>query len=235
MKQVADLPEVLHAFRAGCAHGEAATQSQLDALADEWQDRREDLRPGEADETFALVDVEGNLTGLVAPRWLCHLVGLRHRCVHVLLTWRSPSLGRVLVLQVRNWTKSDSPGHLDISAAGHNKGLVSSEQTAYEELDEELGLSRGALQDGYLSHKGGYASYREHPPKNFHNAQWCEIYTGRLTTEGLEQITFRDSEVVGLYLCPMAQLPSLLEQTELSIADALRNTGPRCCSVGGSE
>jgi len=138
----------------------------------------------------------------------------------------------VLVAQVRSWDKNDSPGHLDISAAGHNKALTSSEQTAYEELEEELGLGRDALQGGYLSHKGGYASYVERPEDNFYNAQWCEIYTGRLTTEGLERITFRDAEVVGLYLCPISRVPSLLTQTQLPIASALKNTVPRCLPAG---
>ncbi len=221
-----DLRE-LDAARKKLRRGDGATQAELDALVERWQPHRESLRPGEADEAFALVDTEGGLTSLSAPRWLCHLLGLRHRCVHVLLMWLSPGLGHVFVFQVRSWTKNDAPGQLDISAAGHNKDDDGSDQTAYDEMCEELGLTRTDLEDRALAYRDGYESYNELVDANFYNSQWCEVYVGEIVPSGLERIHFRDSEVVGVYLCPVEQASNLLEQDTLRIANALKNTLPR--------
>ena len=201
--------------------GDGATQKQLDAICARWSPYKGHLRPGEKDEILPLVDTRGEPTHLRAPRWLCHLLGLRHCCAHVLLQWQSTGLGRVFVLQIRSWTKSSFAGHLDISVGGHVSENAPPEETAYREMQEELGLTRDDLQNGALIFRQGYASYDENPEEHSYNAEWRQVYSGAITAAGLDGIRFDDREVAGLYLCPEAEAGNLLEQKQLPIASGL--------------
>jgi hypothetical protein len=106
-------------LRLGLAHGKAAAQSELDAVIAELAPAKPSLRPKDKVERLPLFDDAGKKLGTQAPRWLCHVLALRHRCAHVLLVWHSPTIGDALVLQIRNWDKDDSPGCVDISVGGH--------------------------------------------------------------------------------------------------------------------
>jgi 8-oxo-dGTP pyrophosphatase MutT (NUDIX family) len=218
----------LNDLRRSLRRGDNATQAQLDTLGAQWTPYREHLQPGEKDELLRLVDPAGHLTQLSAPRWLCHLLGLRHCCAHVLLCWQSAGLGRVFVLQVRSWTKSSYAGHLDISVGGHVSGDFAPEQTAYQEMAQELGLERADLQDGTLVFKKGYESFDQPPEGYTCNVEWRAVYTGAITTAELEKIRFADQEVVGLYLCPEAEAGNLLQQKQLPIASGLEFSLPHC-------
>ena len=94
IKELQELNELRHSLR----RGDSATQAQLEALSTQWVPHRQRLQPGEKDERLPLVDAEGRFTHLAAPRWLCHLLGLRHCCAHVLLCWQNSGNGRVFVL-----------------------------------------------------------------------------------------------------------------------------------------
>ncbi len=220
----------LDSIRKQLNHGDSVTQDQLDRLLAEIKDRKELLRKNEKDESFTLVNNKGEFLDLSAPRWFCHLVGLRHKSVHVLLQWQSPGLGKVFVLQVRSWTKSDSPGHLDISVGGHviGRGPVITLVSAYREMEEELGITKADLRNGELDYKKGYESHEERPKDNFYNTEWRDVYVGEITTASLDKIRFNDNEVVGLYLCPESQAQHLLEQKLLPIASALKYSLPYC-------
>lgn len=218
------------AVRVRLNHGDNATQAQLDSICEELKEIREKLRPKEKDEAFHLVNNKGIDTSLVAPRWLCHFLGLRHRSVHILLKWKSPRLGSVFVLQVRNWGKSDSPGHLDISVGGHvtidekNNAII----TAYKEMNEELGISKEDLIDRELVFCKGYEYFNKRDDENFYNNEWREIYVGEFTTSGFDKIRFNDKEVVGIYLCPEYEAKKLLSQKLIPIASALEKSLPFC-------
>lgn len=219
----------LRTLRMQLAKGDQATQEQLDALSQAWKARKDLLLPGEKEERFTLVDGAGNPKPLTAPRWLCHLLGLRHRSAHILLRWQSPGLGRLLLLQVRSWSKTDSPGHLDISVGGHVVGDTAPEKTAYQELKEELGVTRADLKGGRLIYCTGYESTPEPETDSlFHNVEWCDVYAGELTTEGFLNMNFEDNEVVGLYLCPELEALNLLEQERIPLASALKNSLRPC-------
>lgn len=210
--------------------GDNARQGNIDEFTRQWAQYRTILKPNENDEALTLVDSTGDFTGVTAPRWVCHLLGLRHKGVHILLRWNRPGPGNVFVFQVRSWNKSDSPGHLDISAAGHDTGggVVSSIETAYREMEEELGLTKMELKGHQLIYKKGYESYDEKKSEHFFNAEWRDLYIGEITTEGLEKIQFLDHEVVGIYLCPENEAENLINQKKIPIANALKLSLPYC-------
>ncbi len=214
----------LQRLRWELAGGAGATQRQLDEIGGRWEECREALRPGEKDERLDLVDAAGNTVDLTAPRWLCHVLGLRHRSTHVLLWWSSPALGRVFVLQVRSWGKELMAGQLDISVGGHVVAGAGAEATAYAEMDEELGLGRQHVRGGELAYYRGHESRTE--ADDYCDLEWCEVYGGEINTEGLERIHFKDGEVVGLYLCPEAEIGGLLEQKIIPVASGLAYSLP---------
>ncbi|MEZ0228484.1 MAG: hypothetical protein ACAI25_07645 [Planctomycetota bacterium] len=83
------------------------------ALVAEWSHLR---RPSpSAEEPFPLLDARFEERGLAAPRWLCHLLGLRHASAHVVLV--APN--GLVVLQKRSRAKDTAPGLLDTSVGGH--------------------------------------------------------------------------------------------------------------------
>jgi len=217
----------LRMLRSKLSYGDNTTQSELDLL----HDRLSAYKPlaDAADEIFSLVDSQGKITELKASRWLCHLLGLRHKSVHVLLQWQSPSMGNVFIFQVRSWRKSDSPGHLDISVGGHVTADTVSPlgvDSAYREMKEELGLDRNDLIDKELLFRAGYKSYDQDESQGFYNAEWRDVYVGVL--ENLNKLGFSDGEVVGLYLCPESEAENLLSQTFIPLASALRLSLPLC-------
>ena len=222
----------LRDLRSKLKHGDNTTQSELDLL----HNKLNAYKPlaDAADEIFSLVDSQGKITELSASRWLCHLLGLRHRSVHVLLQWQSPSMGNVFILQVRSWQKSDSPGCIDISVGGHVTTDIASSlvvDSAYREMKEELGLDRQNLIGKELLFQTGYESYDENENGNFYNAEWRAVYLGRLLTENFNKLKFSDKEVVGLYLCQESEAKNLLSQTVIPIASALKLSLPFCLQL----
>jgi len=205
------------------------TQNAIDELTMALTPLREVLRPGENDELFAIVDQDGNSTGLSVPRWICHSIGLRHRVVEIMLTWRSLRLGDVYLLQMRSWSKSNSPGHLDISVAGHVKGASqdSIRVSAMDEMHEELGLTTDQIIGGRLQFRCEYNHDDNVPSINFYNSERRIVFMADVTTEVFNSIEFRDKEVVGLYLCPKCEARNLLAQKHIPLSSALLNTLPR--------
>lgn len=209
--------------------GDNARQVDLDRFVAKWGNYKDVLRPNEKAEEFTLVNKEGGFLDLTASRWLCHLLNLRHKSVHILLKWKNPGLEDVFVLQIRDWNKSDSPGHLDISVGGHVVGgdVSNSIESAYRELEEELGISKAELRDGKLSFASGYESTDEREEDHFYNTEWRDVYLGEINTDGLEKIKFSDKEVVGIYLCPEYDSRNLLNQKIIPIASALKLSLPK--------
>ena len=83
---------------------------------------------------------------LLAARWLCHLVGLRHRTVEIFLDLAGVGDGHTLV-QVRGMDKVIAPGAFDIPCAGHASGAEFSEEALRHELGDELNLALEDLED----------------------------------------------------------------------------------------
>jgi isopentenyldiphosphate isomerase len=221
------------ALRADLNKGEDASQPQLDELAAAWIDR---VRPaGKETEPLVLADCRGRVLQPVrqAPRWLCHLLALRHRCAHVLLWWDSPKLGRVFVCQVRSWHKIDYPGFVDISVGGHVVGQRDPRQAAFAEMHEEIGVAADDLVGGDLTFVSGYDCYHESHKRPFYDAEWRDVYVGQVRS--LDAVGFTDGEVVGIYLCPHTGARDLLAQEKIPVANGLRLSLPVCLeALGGS-
>lgn len=191
-------------------------------------------RSREPAENLVVMSNDGTPTSLVAPRWLCHLLGLRHATSHILLTWRSTSMGEVLLLQVRSWTKEHAPGHLDISVGGHVTQGSSPETTAYAEMSQELGIDRGDLANGRLRCIGAYGHFNEKAGESFYNAEWRTIYAGELLPGSLSKVNFRDGEAAGLYLCPRPEASAVLQQTLIPMTTSLQRSLPLWLGQGES-
>jgi hypothetical protein len=196
---------------------------------------RDKLQPDDKEEALAIVDRNGNLMKdadgklFQVPRWLCHLLRLRHRCAHALLIWPSPELGDMYLLQIRDWNKYDSPGRLDISVGGHVQGIDTPEETVYAEMNEEFNLTRSDLEGGKLEQVAGY-EYNEsaRQQRNFYNTEWRVVYVGRLLPDSLKRIRFKDKEVAGFTLIPASEAQALLAQQVIPLASALRESLPKC-------
>jgi hypothetical protein len=181
-------------LRVSLAHGKAVPQSQLDTVVAELAPMKPSLRPGDKVEPLPLYDETGQCIGTQAPGWLCHVSDLRHRCAHVLLVWRSPTMGDALVLQIRNWDKDDSPGRVDISVGGHMTVADSTaEEAALAKMVQETGLLTNDL-EGPLEYVGGYAFDEERPSDNFFNSEWRDVYVAKVRHDRFGAIQFPDGE-----------------------------------------
>jgi isopentenyldiphosphate isomerase len=201
-------------------------QAEITHLAEIWRAR---LLPGDVEEElFDVCDARGNLTGITAPRWLCHLLGLYHRATHIML--RSPQ--NLLVLQVRSPGKADWPDHIDTSVGGHVRAGQSFLDAGIAEMEQELGLPRDnlarCLVGGKLTPIGKPYERTDYHPGTppFRNNQFSQIYAGQLTPDGFARIRFRDGEVSALYLCDDAEARRLLA-AGTRIAPGLAHSLPR--------
>jgi 8-oxo-dGTP pyrophosphatase MutT (NUDIX family) len=218
----------LDRLRKALQHGKQATQEQIDDLCRAWEPR---IRPARKDrELLTVVDDRGQPyhPQRLAPRWLCHLLGLRHRCAHVVLRWQSPSLGKTYILQVRGWDKDYLPGYLDTAIGGHIVGHASPEETAYQEMQEELGIARDDLVGQRILPVGEYTTLDDHRA-DFYDVEWHVVYLGEVYD--LDGIRFADGEVVGMYLCPASEVENLVRQEILPVPQILRVILPDCLEL----
>ena len=183
---------------------------------------RSKILANEKEETFDLLDDKGQTTGVTASRWLCHLIGFPHKSANILFKWTSPKLGSVFILQVRSWEKSDAPGAVDLSIGGHVTAGKTVLETAYQEMEEEMGISIHDVVNQQLENLGGKFTYTAKPEFQFYNHEWSELYLAELKTDALEKIYFQDGEVVGLYFCPEKEAINLLKKSRFPLATALQ-------------
>ncbi|MBC7526269.1 MAG: NUDIX domain-containing protein [Chthonomonadaceae bacterium] len=214
----------IHAIFHSLKRGDRLTQSETDALETQW----EPLISPSQKERFALCLSNGEPTGTLAPRWLCHLVGLRHRAVEIALLTESG----LIALQRRSITKSDGAGALDMSVAGHVVEYDAFLTSAWKEIEEEIGLSE-ARKSEWLIEKDliplGEPYLCLHPeptrvPPQY-NSEVRQIYVGTLTGTALGAMRFADGEAEGMMFVTPEVAWRLL--TEEEIASGMRYTLPR--------
>ena len=215
-------------LRDSLAHGATVNQLELDTVIEELNPQKASLRPKDKEELLPLFDTNGKALDTFVPRWICHVLALRHRCAHVLLIWRSQAMGDTLILQIRSWDKDDSPGRLDISVGGHMTANVA-EVTALAEMLQETNLTIDDLEGSTLHLIVGYPFDEEpRPAENFYNSEWRDVYVGYMKHDGLERIKFPDGEVAGIMLLPLKDAQQLLQQHILPMASALTHSLPVC-------
>jgi isopentenyldiphosphate isomerase len=205
--------------------GAPLTQPQVDALIQRWQPIVCPLPKHQ--EPFDLVTCDGETIGVIAPRWLCHLLGLCHRAVHLAL--RTPQ--DWLALQVRGW-QVDGPGLLDLSVTGHVRAGLSWQEAIQCEAAEELGLdltpAAGMLTPAGLAAVGSpYRHYEVdsvNPP--VHSCHITQIFTATLTPVGLASLRFADGEVIGLYLASFDGVDRMTKETPDRLAPGLVQSWP---------
>lgn len=168
---------------------------------------------------------EGEWAGvpvLLAARWLCHLVGLRHGTVEIFID--PPGLAGHTLVQVRGIDKFEAPGAFDIPSAGHVDGVDSAEESLAKELREELNLTLDQLEELRL-----LARYNSYPPERDEDAgaalsvnnEHRVLYRARLKPEAAAGIRFSDGEVAGLAVFSVAELRALARRYPERIASGL--------------
>lgn len=212
--------------------GNGLSQAKLDGLVAEWERR---VRPDSKDrsEMFSVARPAGGTGGVVGPRWIFHLFGLRHRAVGIVFKTQTG----LIVLQQRSATKQDWPGALDMAVAGHlpqgNDGSdISYEAGAWKEIEEEIGLKAEEANSTLVEKKllpigEPYFSFdcdlHRNPP--FLNAEVRQVFGATLTGDGLARIHFADGEAMGLLLVTPETAWHLL--ADEPIASGMRYSLPR--------
>lgn len=212
---------------AGAGSGANLSQPQVADLIHRWQPIVQPLPKHH--ELFDLATCDGETTGVTAPRWLCHLLGLCHRTVHLVL--RTPQAAPWLVLQVRG-QQVDWPGQLDLAVTGHVRAGLSWQQAMECEAAEELGLdltpgsamisAAGCQPLGRPYHRAEADSLN--PP--VHICHITQVFVATLTPAGLAGLSFTDGEVVALYLCSLAEVQRLLVDEPQRLAPGLVQSLP---------
>lgn len=207
--------------------GADLTQPQVAGLIERWQPMVQPLPKHH--EPFDLVTCDGETTGVIAPRWLCHLMGLCHRTVHLAL--RTPHAAAWMALQVRGW-QVDWPGLLDLSVTGHVRAGLSWQQAIQREAAEELGLelapgsamisAAGCQPIGRPYHRSEADSLN--PP--VHICHVTQVFVATLTPAGLAGLSFADGEVVGLYLASFDEVNRMVHETPERLAPGLVQSWP---------
>jgi isopentenyldiphosphate isomerase len=161
---------------------------------------------------------EGGHT-LLAARWLCHLIGLRHRTVEIFLD--PPHLDGHTLVQVRGLEKFEAPGAFDIPCAGHVSGIDTVEESLCKELVEELNLSFADLRAIKLIKQ--YNSYTDGRVGESVNHEYRFLYRAFLKSTAVKRIRFTDGEVAGLAIFSVADLQALIDRFPERIASGLSN------------
>ncbi|NOZ70773.1 MAG: NUDIX domain-containing protein [Chloroflexi bacterium] len=203
--------------------GDTATPAEITEVLAQWRQRLD--RPSRPDEEqFDIVDAAGNPLGITAPRWFCHLTGLRHRVVHVYFT--SPQ--GLLLLQMRARNKDTWPLLFDTTVGGHLKAGQDWMDGVLSETEEELGLATAEIEvwlgSGLVRIGTPYERYDvKEGDLPIYNRQINQLYAGELSPWGLAHLRFADGEVAGIYLCHAEEARRMVEGNE-RVAPGLRGS-----------
>ena len=175
------------------------------------------------DELLSVVDQKGNLCfngdeNICFPRWLCHLLGIRHRCSHAVVV----TYNNFIIFQRRSREKDVSPGALDISVGGHVKDTCTYEDALLCEMYEELGIKRDDTLK--ITEICLYENQFSDPEKNFYSIEARKVFEIQLKDSAFNKIKFVDKEVAGIYLCDLAEAKAVLRNE--TIASGLKGTLP---------
>jgi 8-oxo-dGTP pyrophosphatase MutT (NUDIX family) len=166
---------------------------------------------------FQETSLPGDQQVLLAARWLCHLIGLRHCTVEIFID--PPHLDGHTLVQVRGMDKYEAPGAFDIPCAGHVSGVDPVDVSLRKELAEELNLSVDDLID--LHPLRQYNSYSGDGGRGALNNEYRFLYRARLKASAAQKIGFIDGEVAGLAVFSVLELRVLVDRFPERVASGL--------------
>jgi isopentenyldiphosphate isomerase len=192
--------------KGGAASLDGATYRRLVADLERSADLAGWIRPGERPGS-----------GVWVARWLCHLIGLRHRTVQLFID--HPRHRGYTLAQVRSTAKELFPGCVDVPAAGHIAGVEDTEEALFAELYQELGLRAADLHA--VQAIGSYGCAAREQGSALIDVEFRSVYAGRLTERGLVGARFVDGEVAAVAVFSLAELQSLVERFPQRVASGL--------------
>ena len=172
---------------------------------------------------FQLAQPDGSGRTLLPARWLCHLLGLRHGTVHLVIAVPHPH--EQLLLQVRSMRKHTWSGCYDLPVAGHVDGLQTYPATLRKEAQEEIGLEIDWLQD--LVEVGGYLDSNSSAAGFFYDNEYHRVFTGCLARDLLPRLQPLAGEVAALALFPPAEIHAMRAAYPDSFAPGIQQTFDR--------
>jgi 8-oxo-dGTP pyrophosphatase MutT (NUDIX family) len=164
---------------------------------------------------------EGDHRTLLVGRWLCHLLGFRHRVVHLFID--HPTLDGYTLVQVRGLRKLQSPGRFGVPAAGHIVGSTPVREALFQELHEELNLARGDVDN--LKQIGAY-DHQDALVRNIRNIEFRLVFRGQLKGDRLFTVQFADGEVAALAVFVLSELQALIERFPERVSSDLSGSLP---------
>jgi len=163
--------------------------------------------------------------GVMLPRWLCHLSGLRHRTVQLYID--HPTLPGHTLVQVRSFAKVQYPGCFDLPVAGHVVGLDEPAAALGQELAEELGLAYDDIEG--LARLGAHTNGAPEASGMIRDCELNILYRCRLRPGGLARIHFADGEAAAFCVFALPELERMLAQCPERVASGLRGSFAAYC------
>ena len=154
---------------------------------------------------------------LLAARWLCHLIGLRHPTAELFID--HPTLPDHTLVQVRGLDKFEAPGCFDLPSAGHVVGTETAFDTVLKEMKEELNLDQGDILE--LAQIGSYPYSDQVSDGRLCNAEYRTVYRGRLADGAWQKLQFSDGEVAAIAFFSLPALRELLTKSPDRVASGL--------------
>lgn len=159
---------------------------------------------------------------LLMARWLCHLLGLRHKVVQLFID--HPAGDSLTLVQVRSAQKVKAPGCFDAPAAGHVVGLESETGAMFMELEQELGLALDDLDEIEMAGAFHYCAPMASSP--LCNVEFRVVFAGRLKPDRLQRIRFLDGEVAAISIFSLSELQALIDTFPERVASGLLGSFP---------
>lgn len=160
---------------------------------------------------------------LTIARWLVHLCGIRHRCIHLFLDPEEKP--NATYVQIRSLKKYNEPGGFDMPVAGHVSGLATFDEALYAEANEELGLDlkNDVIHLRQISTNNIALTPLKKLPDYF-DVEHTAIYRATLTNEAYHRIRFTDGEVAAIALFQTHELATLITQHPERVGGGLRDS-----------
>lgn len=165
---------------------------------------------------------EGKRPTLFVARWLCHLLGFRHRAVHLFID--HPTLEDYTLIQVRGVHKIQYPGCFGVPTAGHIVEFTPVMDSLLKELREELNLTHHDIDE--LKKIGSYDHQDVVGQPGVHNVEFRIVFRGRLKKDGLLKARFADGEVAALAFFALSELEALIEAFPERVSSGLMASLP---------